>query len=72
MARTIRIGGQDFERIRVNNNFYIDKTDFIKKVVGGGGRCNLDHAPETVWQDAEYEYAGAVFFREVCRTWRAV
>ena len=31
MARTIRIGGQDFERIRVNNNFYIDKTDFIKK-----------------------------------------
>ncbi|MDE6945131.1 MAG: ATP-binding protein, partial [Lachnospiraceae bacterium] len=31
MARTIRIGGQDFERSRVNNNFYIDKTDFIKK-----------------------------------------
>ena len=30
-------------------------------MVGGGGRCNLDHAPETVWQDAEYEYAGAVF-----------
>lgn len=31
MARTVRIGGQDFERIRVNNNFYIDKTDFIRE-----------------------------------------
>ncbi len=31
MARTVRIGGQDFERIRVNNNFYIDKMDFIRK-----------------------------------------
>ncbi len=31
MARTIRIGGQDFEKIRVNNNFYVDKTDFIRQ-----------------------------------------
>ena len=29
MARTISIGRQDFEKIRINNNFYIDK-------VGGG------------------------------------
>lgn len=31
MARTIRIGGQDFERIRVNHNFYVDKTDLIRQ-----------------------------------------
>ena len=31
MARPIGIGKQDFEKIRVNNNFYIDKTDFIRK-----------------------------------------
>ncbi len=31
MARTIGIGKQDFERVRVNNNFYIDKTHFIKE-----------------------------------------
>ena len=31
MARTISIGRQDFGEIRVNNNFYIDKTGFIKE-----------------------------------------
>lgn len=29
MARTVGIGHQDFETVRVKNNFYIDKTDFI-------------------------------------------
>lgn len=28
MARTVGIGRQDFEKIRVNHNFYVDKTDF--------------------------------------------
>ena len=31
MARTIGIGIQDFETIRLNNCFYMDKTDFIKE-----------------------------------------
>lgn len=31
MARTIGIGKQDFEKIRMKNNFYIDKTHFIKE-----------------------------------------
>lgn len=31
MARTVGIGNQDFEKIRVNNIFYIDKTKFIKE-----------------------------------------
>lgn len=31
MARVIGIGKQDFEKIRVNNNFYIDKTKFIQE-----------------------------------------
>ena len=31
MARNIGIGHQDFEDIRVNGDFYIDKTDFIKE-----------------------------------------
>ena len=29
MTRPIGIGNQDFEKIRINNNFYIDKTKFI-------------------------------------------
>lgn len=31
MARKVGIGNQDFEKIRVNHNFYIDKTDFIRE-----------------------------------------
>ncbi len=31
MKRVIGIGKQDFEKIRTNNNFYIDKTDFIRE-----------------------------------------
>lgn len=31
MARTVGIGLQDFEKIRVRNAFYIDKTKFIKE-----------------------------------------
>ncbi len=31
MARTVGIGNQDFEKIRVDNIFYIDKTKFIKE-----------------------------------------
>ncbi len=31
MARTIGIGRQDFEKIRAKNNFYIDKTHFMKE-----------------------------------------
>ena len=31
MARTVGIGHQDFEKIRIKNNFYIDKTYFIRE-----------------------------------------
>ena len=31
MARVIGIGKQDFEKIIVNHNFYVDKTNFIKE-----------------------------------------
>ena len=31
MARTVSIGNQDFESLRKRNNFYVDKTSFIKE-----------------------------------------
>ena len=31
MARVVGIGHQDFETVRRKNNFYIDKTEFIKE-----------------------------------------
>lgn len=35
MARTVSIGNQDFESLRLKNSFYVDKTGFI---VNGGNR----------------------------------
>ena len=31
MKRVVSIGNQDFEKIRTNNFFYVDKTDFIRQ-----------------------------------------
>ena len=31
VVRVIGIGNQDFEKVRVNHNFYIDKTEFIRE-----------------------------------------
>ena len=31
MARTVSIGRQDFEKLRLSNNFYVDKTHFIRE-----------------------------------------
>ena len=31
MEKVISIGNQGFEDIRKNDNFYVDKTDFIKE-----------------------------------------
>ena len=31
MARTLGVGHQDFEKIRMTDNFYIDKTHFIQE-----------------------------------------
>ena len=30
MAKSVGIGYQDFEKLRLQDNFYIDKTDFIR------------------------------------------
>ena len=45
MARTIAIGRQDFEKIRTNNNFYVDKTDFIRQWWEAGDDVTLITRP---------------------------
>lgn len=45
MARTVGIGIQGFEKIIVNNYFYIDKTDFIKEWWENGDDVTLITRP---------------------------
>lgn len=45
MARTVSIGCQDFETIRRENYFYIDKTSFISQWWEGGDSVTLINRP---------------------------
>ncbi len=63
--RTVGIGNQDFETIRSNGYFYIDKTNFIREWLGKRGQCNLGHPSQTIRKDLKYEYAGKVLFRQI-------
>ena len=45
MARTVAIGIQDFEKIRLENYFYIDKTPFIKEWWDSGDSVTLITRP---------------------------
>ena len=45
MMRTVAIGHQDFETIRKNNFFYIDKTSFIREWWDGGDSVTLIMRP---------------------------
>ena len=45
MARTVAIGIQDFEQIRKNKCFYVDKTNFIKEWWEAGDDVTLITRP---------------------------
>lgn len=45
MARTVGIGHQDFEKVRVSNNFYVDKTHFISEWWSSGDEVTLITRP---------------------------
>lgn len=45
MARTVGIGIQDFEKVRENNYFYVDKTSFIKEWWESGDDVTLITRP---------------------------
>lgn len=65
MARAIGIGSQDFEKVRVDNNFYIDKTKFIKEWWGNGDSVTLITRPRRfgkVLNMTEYEHGGKILF----------
>ncbi len=45
MVRVISIGNQDFEKIRVNKYFYIDKTELIREWWESGDEVTLITRP---------------------------
>ena len=41
-------------------------------MVGKRRSRDTDHKAQAVWQDPEYEHAGEILFREICRPQRSV
>lgn len=79
MARTVAIGVQDFETIRVNDYFYIDKTNFIKEWWERGDSATLITRPRRfgktltmsmVEQFFSLDYAGRRDLFEGLSIWR--
>ena len=52
------VGIDDFEKIRRNTFYYIDKTKLIEQLFVNWGEVNL-FTP--FWKDAQYEYAQMFF-----------
>lgn len=76
MKRTVGIGCQDFEKIRVNQNFYVDKTPFIKEWWEGKDEVTLISRPRRfgktlnmsmVEKFFSVDHAGKGDFFELCR-----
>ena len=53
---------QDFETVRTQQIFYIDKTDFIREWWENADQGYADHTPAQVWKDAEHEYDRVFLF----------
>ena len=57
MAKVVSIGNQSFESIREKDNFYVDKTLFIKEWWDSDDAGNTYNTPTPFWKNIKYEYA---------------
>ncbi len=53
------IGIEDFEKLRTEGFYYVDKTGLITELLNNWGEVNL--FSQAVWEIPEYEYAQGVF-----------
>lgn len=67
MARTVGIGHQDFERLITSNNFYIDKTGFIKEWWENKDKVTLITRARRFGKTLAVSMAGLLLFSEACR-----
>ena len=54
MKRVVATGVQDFESLRVNNRFYVDKTDLIREWWEGGDAVTLITRPRRFGKTREF------------------
>ena len=67
MARTVGIGIQDFEKVRENNYFYVDKTSFIKEWWESGDDVTLITRPRRFGKTLNMSMV-ETFFHQIMRS----
>lgn len=51
------VGIDDFEKIRKNSFYYVDKTKLIEQLFSNWGGSESVHTSPAFWKDTQYEYA---------------
>lgn len=67
MARTVGIGHQNFETIRREGYFYVDKTSFIREWWESGDSVTLIARPRRFGKTLTMSMTEQFFFCGVCR-----
>ena len=61
--KKLPIGIENFEKLRQEDFYYIDKTRLIEQLLTRWGASKPVYPSETLWKIPEYEYAPEVFLR---------
>ncbi|WP_278947595.1 AAA family ATPase [Megasphaera elsdenii] len=56
------IGIDDFQKIREEHYYFVDKTDFIRQLIDAHSAVTLINAAAAFRQDVDTEYAGIFLF----------
>lgn len=55
------VGIENFEEIRSNGYYYIDKTKLIEQLLDNRGKSEPIHPSSAFWKNTQYEYAEMLF-----------
>ena len=72
MKKVISIGVQDFEKLRMNHGFYVDKTDFIREWWQGTDDVTLITRPRRFGKTLALSMLRTFFEKEYDRNGNAI
>ncbi len=58
----IGIGESDFKILRIKNNYYIDKTKYIKDIIDNRSISTINNTTKKIRKNIKYEYVKILFW----------
>lgn len=59
--KKLPLGIENFEEIRTEDFYYIDKSMLIADLLNGWGKSQSVHTSTQIWKNPEYEYVKVLF-----------